>query len=265
VDKPLDSVALVTRLGLTLTLASDPTQTVVKAFRVQNPDTQELGLHAVYVVDEHSKVIYRKVARRRPVSNELIDAVDAYYGTYPQQDRAERAQPINVAYPLNNFQALLESSSVQGLPSTINVNDFSVVLDLAREIHSDDALIALRLFMEANAHLKTDDLLQTVNWLTQQIYFPDDHTPLETGRQLSQRLGQVNELETKLNNTTEAEARDKLLDELQKARALLTRTRAVISNNASEWRLRLLKTSIRSYREVVHAAKRNQQAAKLDI
>lgn len=75
----------------------------------------------------------------------------------------------------------------------------------------------------------------------------------------------MNKLETQLNNTTEAGARDKLLDELQKARALLTRTRAVISNNASEWRLRLLKTSIRSYREVVHAAQRNQQAAKLDI
>lgn len=184
-DKPLDSLALVTRLGLTLTLASDPTQTIVKAFRVQNPDTQELALHAVYIVDEQSKVIYRKVARRRPVSNELIDAVDAHYGTYPQQDRAEKAQRITVAYPQNNFQALLESSSVRSLPSSINVDDFSGVLDLAWKIHSDDVLIALRRFMEANANLKTDDLLQTVNWLTQQIYFPKDHIPLEADRSLN--------------------------------------------------------------------------------
>ena len=57
VDAPDDSLAMIERLGLTFTLGSDPDQNVVKAFRVQNPDTKELVLHAVYIVDPEGKVV----------------------------------------------------------------------------------------------------------------------------------------------------------------------------------------------------------------
>ena len=80
VDKPRDSEAMVKRMGLTFALGSDADQAVIKAFRVQNPDTQELALHAVYIVDQQRRVFYRKVASRRPTSPELIDAIDAYRG-----------------------------------------------------------------------------------------------------------------------------------------------------------------------------------------
>ena len=57
VDKPKDSEAMVRRMGLTYPLASDAGQEVIRAFKVQNPDTQELALHAVYIVSTDLKVI----------------------------------------------------------------------------------------------------------------------------------------------------------------------------------------------------------------
>ena len=88
VDEPAASQAMVNRLGLSFPLGSDPEQQVIKAFRVQNPDTRELAIHAVYVVDEHGVVFYRKVGLRRPLSQELIDAIDAERGDYPRSDEA---------------------------------------------------------------------------------------------------------------------------------------------------------------------------------
>jgi peroxiredoxin len=50
VDQPHESLDLIKRLGLSFDLGSDPEQKVVNAFRVHNPDTKTLALHAVYIV-----------------------------------------------------------------------------------------------------------------------------------------------------------------------------------------------------------------------
>ena len=110
---------MIQRLGISFALASDAEQKVVKGFGVQNPETSELALHAVYIVDEKSRVIYRKVAGRRPVSAELIDAIDAHRGVYPRNDRREEPPERRVAYPSNNFQTLIEMSNAHELPSTV--------------------------------------------------------------------------------------------------------------------------------------------------
>lgn len=265
VDKPKDSTALVRRLGITYSLGSDSSQAVINAFRVQNPDTQELAIHAVYIVASDGRVFYRKVSRRRPVSNELIDAIDAHQGTYPQNDPASPKRRVAVAYPTNNFQAILEVSSIAALPESINETAYRFVEEKAMEIHSDDALIALREFMVDHAHVGEEPLLATVNWLTRSIYFPETNpyrdAALETGAALADRLSKVRSLERKLAAASDDDARDRLLQDLAKARGSLTRTRAVITENADRWRLRLLKTSIRSYREVALAALRNHKGA----
>ena len=261
VDRPKDSTALVRRLGVTYHVGSDNEQRVINAFRVQNPDTQELAVHAVYIADTDGRIFYRKVSRRRPVSNELIDAIDAYRGVYPQNDPAKPRVRVNVAYPTNNFQAILEASSATGLPDSIDARAYAKVQAMAMQIHSDDALIALRNFMDAHAHVGEDDLIRTVNWLTQSIYFPANNPSREralaTGNLLRERLLQVETLEGQLREIGSADDRDQLLQDLAQARGLLTRTRAIIEENAAPWRLRLLKTSIRSYREVAFAALRN--------
>ena len=261
VDKPKDSTSLVKRLGLTYFVGSDSEQNVINTYRVQNPDTNELAIHAVYILDSAGKVFYRKVSRRRPVSNELIDAIDAYAGNYPQNDPAKPRQRVAVAYPTNNFQAILEASSATELPVGIDKAEYARVEALAMQLHSDDALIALRKFMENNAHVGEVDLLRTVNWLTRSIYFPEDNpnreAALSAGRALAERISRVSTLERELAEADNDDERDKVLQDLAKARGSLTRTRAIIEENAGEWRLRLLKTSIRSYREVAFAALRN--------
>jgi hypothetical protein len=55
---------------------------VIGQFGLINPDERELSLHAIYIVDKDGKVFYRKVARRRAYSDELLDALDYHAGTY---------------------------------------------------------------------------------------------------------------------------------------------------------------------------------------
>ena len=252
VDEPLESVALVERLGITFALASDRGQRIISDFGVQNPVTLELALHAVYIVDEQGEIFYRKVARRRPISNELIDAIDAYRGDYPRLDAINPHRAITVAYPENNFQALLAIARVSELPATIDQEHYRRVREAALQVHSDDALIGFRTLMERSASASLDDLLAVAALLAKQAYYEVDHPALETAAHLAQRLDDVTRLEQSLAGA-QAEAREEILEELLDARALLTRTRAVISNRAQDWRLRSLKTSIRSYREVARA------------
>jgi len=67
---------------------SDEDQSIMKEYGVRNSDTKELALHAVFILDEDRKGFYRKVASRRPVSQELLDAINYHYGTYPLGDEA---------------------------------------------------------------------------------------------------------------------------------------------------------------------------------
>ncbi len=84
VDPPAVTLPWANEKGLTMPLASDPEQKLIKGFGLVNPDVPELALHAVYIVDEQGKVFYRKIARRRAYSNEFIDAVDYRYGRWPR-------------------------------------------------------------------------------------------------------------------------------------------------------------------------------------
>jgi len=260
VDQPQESLALLDRLGITFHIASDPKQEVVKAFEVQNPDTQELALHAVYIVNKSRQIIYRKVASRRPTSNELIDAIDAHRGQYPQNDAALPRRLAPVAYPTNNFQALLEASRPDPLPKSIDADHFERVAQLIRNAPGDDALIAYRGLMRASTEATLDELLTVASVLAQQLFFSKPSEALDNGAKLRQRLNSVSALEAQLTETLSADERDQLLDKTTKARALLSRSRAIISNNAQAWRLRRVKTSIRAYREVARAAYRARSA-----
>lgn len=165
-----------------------------------------------------------------------------------------------MAYPDNNFQALLEVVRSSGLPATINQERYARVYEQARTIHSDDALVAYKALMRESAGASLDDLLATASWMARQIYFNPDHPALNAGSQLQERLAEVRGLEQRLAQAdqTDVTQRDALLQNVAAARARLTRTRAVISDKADAWRLRFLKTSIRSYREVAHAAFRGR-------
>jgi hypothetical protein len=263
IDKPDDSLAMVQRLGLTFDLASDPDQDIVKTFGVQNPDTRELALHAVYIIDPQGRIFYRKVARRRPVSAELIDAIDAHQGIYPQSDPAAPARRIAVAYPQNNFQALLAITRVERLPDLVDASAFAQVQELTSARRGDDAVFAFKQMIQASPDASRADLYNSAAWLIRQTYFQDNATAIDAGVDLDRRLTRVSELEAaEQAASSEHESvpdsdgsnHDELLHTLAAARAGLTRVRADISNHADEWNLRYVKTSLRSYRELVRAA-----------
>ena len=253
VDEPAASLALISRLGLTFDLGSDPEQNVIKAFRVQNPDTRELAIHAVYILDSEGTVFYRKVGRRRPLSQELIDAIDASSGEYPPKDEiVAPRQRIAVAFPENNFQALLTATAVEALPKTIDQTQFEQVLALSGSGSSDDALVAFKALMADSKTASEEDLLDTAAWLTRLRFFTGKPQAIETGRMLTWRLGRNRALEAAIEKASE-KAKDELTQKLAQARAGLSMTRAEIERHADEWRLRYVKTTLRGYREVAHA------------
>lgn len=82
VDDPADTVPWADKKGFTFPMLSDPQQRIIGKFGLINEDEPELSLHAIYIVDGAGKVFYRKVARRRAYSDELIDALDYRAGSY---------------------------------------------------------------------------------------------------------------------------------------------------------------------------------------
>ncbi|MEM7019633.1 MAG: redoxin domain-containing protein [Pseudomonadota bacterium] len=261
VDAPADSLAMIDRLGLSFALGSDPEQNVVKAFKVQNPDTEELALHAVYIVNKDGEVFYRKVARRRPVSEELIDAIDYYQGNYPQSEDApvERGR-IPVAYPRNNFQALLELTA-GALPMDITPEQTSRIERFYQSEDFDEALIAFRGMIRVyKAQGITDEaLLKLPGWVMRQRFFNGETQIIDLGTKLQQRLERVSELREQHQAATDEGEKDKLLHTLARARGSLSPIRAEINNKIDSRRLSSAKTLIRTYREVVRAAIRSAE------
>ena len=256
VDQPSDSLDMVDRLGLTYPLGSDSAQTVIQRYGVQNPDTNELALHAVYILDRDGQIFYRKVGLRRPVSNELIDAIDAYRGTYPQSDPAQPRRRSAVAYPQNNFQALITLADVIDLPADVDPAEFQQLVSQLREHPGDDGLILVRDWMRAQS-LEEHTRLAVAARLTWTLYFGEDHPAIAAGRDLSARLARVRELEAALQAATSADEKDATLHTLARARGGLSLARGKIESNAEAWRLRSAKTSLRVYREVAKAAARS--------
>ena len=260
VDRPTESLAMIDRLGLSFELGADPDQALIREFGVQNPDTQELAIHAVYLIAESGEIFYRKVGLRRPVSAELIDAVDYFQGEYPRTDEAiEPRQRVAVAYPRNDFQMLATIGRVDALPATIDRGEFARVLEHARSGSSDDALVAFKTLMAASSDAAAEDLTATAAWLVRQRFFGDRADVLKAAEDLARRLDRISALEAELANARSAEsadAEDAALHALARARAGLTLARANISKNAQAWNLRYAKSSLRGYREVALASRR---------
>lgn len=79
VDDPADMGPMIERMGLSMTVLSDAKLEVIRAFGIENPEVGEMALHSTYIVGSDGRVVYRKVARRRPL---LLDALDADHGRY---------------------------------------------------------------------------------------------------------------------------------------------------------------------------------------
>ena len=254
IDPPNDSLAMIERLGLSFELASDPNQRIIQMFGVQNPDTRELALHAVYIIDQQGKIFYRKVGLRRPTSGELIDAIDAFRGDYPKNDKAQPRQgPLKLAYPQNNYQALLEISAVTGLSATIDKPALDEVMVLVDQGHSDDAVFAFRRLIKASTEADRRALFETAAWMAREVYFSDKPAAIVAGKELRQRLDRVNQLDAQLEEAVDDTSKDEALHQLARARAGLSVTRATIEKQAASWNLRYAKTMLRSYRELARA------------
>ena len=72
---------MVERHGLAFPLVSDVGLDLIRTIGVENLEVEDLALHAVYIVDGRAKVVYRKVGRRRPGVDELIEALDYHFGS----------------------------------------------------------------------------------------------------------------------------------------------------------------------------------------
>ena len=80
VDPPETTLPWAEKKGFTFPLASDPELRLIRALDLENPQSEGLALHAVFIVDEDGRIFYRKIARRRAYSQELLDAIDYHYG-----------------------------------------------------------------------------------------------------------------------------------------------------------------------------------------
>ncbi len=57
-------------------MVSDPGLEVIDAWNLRNPNEPDLAYHAVYVIEPGGTIRYRKIARRRTRSPELLHALD---------------------------------------------------------------------------------------------------------------------------------------------------------------------------------------------
>ena len=238
---------MIRRMNLTFAIASDEDQHVMKAYGVQNPKTKELALHAVYIVDTSRRIFYRKVASRRPLSQELLDAVDYYQGTYPVVELKPERGDIPVAFPRNRFQALLEIASNSALPGTINPEELAPVVALLQSGRLDEATIRYQKFaaVAAMAH-DENELLATAAWFTKTVVRMPDRA-IETGRELEKALVR----QSRIRQATDLDA-----EQLNQVQHELDGIRTRIRDNADAWRLRAATSTLRGYRELSLAALR---------
>ena len=247
VDPPMHSEAMIRRLGLTFAIASDEQQIVQKAFGVQNPETKQLALHAVFVIDETMQVIYRKIAGRRPLSQELLDAVDYYHGKYPMSDSENTYAGTPVAFPQNNFQALIEAATSSHLPKTMDRERLHAVVRMIKERQLDEATIAYRQYIGGVAaqHSRLE-LIATAVWVASAAVSLTEDARL-AGAALNQAL--LDQAMLRSGEHLDVKA-------LELSQKHLDTVRSLIRNNAHVWNLAALKTTLRGYRELSLAAKR---------
>lgn len=174
VDRPEDSIGMVERMGLSFAVASDPDLSVVRAFGLENREVGEMAIHATYIVTQDRAVLYRKVARRRPESGELLDAIDAHRGTYsgPRPETKVRRRSPWQDWKLLDAIALVEDAPA--LPDTLSARQRSELAAISAQLvapHEDPALRLWRAYCEAHLTLaNADDILQQGRRLMWQAY-----------------------------------------------------------------------------------------------
>ena len=158
VDAPEDAAPMIERMGLTMPVLSDADFRVIRSFGIENPEVTEMALHATYIVDREGRVFYRKVARRRPLSDELLDAIDFSRGTY----RADRPRsPLRRQSPWKDWTLLDAVDAVlaapplpEDLPPPQRAQLDGVLADLVA-VREDPALRKWRSFCQQ--HLTADN------------------------------------------------------------------------------------------------------------
>jgi hypothetical protein len=150
-----------------------------------------------------------------------------------------------VAFPTNNFQALLEIATSSGLPSGIDPASLDPIIQLRQNGALDEATIAYKALVEnLGENYEERDLLALAAWLTKRaMELPDE--AVITGQALSRALTQERQLRTAENVDTEA---------LKQVQQELEQLRSVVRRNVSKWRLRGVKSTLRGYRELSKAA-----------
>lgn len=99
VDPPEVSAEWAQKKGFTaFTLLSDPDMRVIDAWDLRNPAEPGLAHHAVYIIEGDGSVLYRKLARRRTRSPELLMAFDRE-GVECCASRCEKGEPVCRALP----------------------------------------------------------------------------------------------------------------------------------------------------------------------
>lgn len=245
VDPVTESDSLIRRLKLGFNVVSDESQQVMQAYHVQNPDTNELALHAVFIVDEDRKIFYRKVASRRPLSQELLDAIDYHYGQYPLGDASIAETNFIREYPRNNFQALIEISAQQGLPASVSTESLLPIVALLKQGESDDSIIAFRRFIsEQGKSSRRDDYLWSAAWLTTRALGIEPDA-IATGKALSAVLSRLRAARDQSPTMSS--------QHLRKLEQELDAIRGKVQLNARRWKLSYAKSMLRSYRKLVIA------------
>ena len=245
VDPVKESRSPVRRLKLSLDIVSDQDYKIMQAYKVQNPNTEELALHAVFIVDQKRQIYYRKVAGRRPKSQELLDAIDYQAGRYPLGDKKLDRVDLEVAYPTNIFQTIIELSKNSDLTKGMSGEEFAETILLLRRGESDETIVALRqTFGRMRGAYSQNDLLESAVWITNKALGSEDEM-LETGRALRSILQRTRELRLQTGSySDEFQVNQKQLDEI----------RTKIRVNAVAWNLDYAKSMLRGFRELAIAA-----------
>lgn len=246
VDPVKQSRSMIRRLKLAMDIVSDQDQKIMQAYKVQNPETEELALHAVYIIDEKRQIFYRKVAGRRPKPQELLDAIDYQAGRYPLGDKTLARLDIEVAFPINIFQTILELSKGSELPKGMASGEFDETISLLKQGESDETIVSLRqAYGKLSKSFSQNELLDSAVWMTNKALGSKDEM-IKTGIALRFVLDRTRELRTQSTaSNDEFRVNQKRLDDI----------RTKIRVNAEEWRLDYAKSMLRGFRELAIAAK----------
>lgn len=143
VDLPSDAAPMVARMGLEFPLLSDAEYRTIRSYGIENPEVGEMALHATFIVDSDRRVLYRKIARRRPFSVELLDAVDFRRGTFvaSQHHRSDaRPRPWKGWNLLDAVNTVLEAPPLPSDLSPALRSQLAAILVDLRAAHEDPAL-----------------------------------------------------------------------------------------------------------------------------